>query len=709
MPGKSLRDREVYRFGEFSLDPTAKVLFRGGQPVHLTRKAVETLLVLVENAGQVLTKEEILKAVWGDRVVDEANLTQNIAVIRKALQAAKGSPAHIETFPGRGYRLEGPVASITVPGGVSHLAHEQTLRPVFHFHARAWLWGALAVLASGLGMAIWSLTRTEPRTPQDFRVVPVTRMPGKEFQPAISPDGRRIAFLWSREGVSPPGVWVKEISGESPRALTAVEGHHSSPAWSSDGRRLAYLRVGRTATQILIADAVTGTEQIVSELAPPNYGYDNRLLDWSPDGQWLVVSHAPKPDQPLALLLVSASTGERRSLTDPGPRISGDVEPRFSPDGKTIAFVRMIHRSHQELFLVPAAGGPARQLTSYGRQITGVDWTRDGRALVYASDRNGEFRLWRMPLGPSGPGKPAAIGIYGQFPIHVSLARRFDSLVYSHLHQDRNIWRLELNTKTWKQLLASSAQDASPSYSPAGDRICFRSDRSGEEHLWVSRADGSDAVQVTRGALRPSVGRWSPDGRAIVFNNPLSSEIFIAARRPGGEWSVRSAGAKGIHPVFSPDGQWIYAGGTDGIRRIPVAGGTLSSVFDGRALSLDISRDGKFLYFVREPNGTSLWRVDLDTGALSRVLDGLVPGCSSCWAVSDKGVYYLGPGQTSLDSQALYFRDFESGHDHIVAPYPEPLWPHGSGPFSLSPDGRYLLCVRVDPSNSDVMLVEPFL
>jgi Tol biopolymer transport system component len=117
-------------------------------------------------------------------------------------------------------------------------------------------------------MAIWSLTRTEPRTPQDFRVVPVTRMPGKEFQPAISPDGRRIAFLWSREGVSPPGVWVKEISGESPRALTAAEGHHSSPAWSSDGRRLAYLRVGRTATQIVIADAITGSEQIVSELPP---------------------------------------------------------------------------------------------------------------------------------------------------------------------------------------------------------------------------------------------------------------------------------------------------------------------------------------------------------------------------------------------------------------------------------------------------------
>src|SRR5687768_8891017 len=79
----------------------------------MTRKAVETLLVLVENPGRVLTKEEIMSAVWTDRVVDEANLAQNIAVVRRILAAEKGSPAHIETFPGRGYRLEGPVISLS--------------------------------------------------------------------------------------------------------------------------------------------------------------------------------------------------------------------------------------------------------------------------------------------------------------------------------------------------------------------------------------------------------------------------------------------------------------------------------------------------------------------------------------------------------------------------------------------------------------------
>ena len=104
-----MKPHQLYRFESFCLDATAKVLLKDGQTVAMTRKAVETLLVLVENSGQVVPKEEMLSAIWPDRVVDEANLTQNIAMVRRALGAERGTPAYIETFPGRGYRLLGPV------------------------------------------------------------------------------------------------------------------------------------------------------------------------------------------------------------------------------------------------------------------------------------------------------------------------------------------------------------------------------------------------------------------------------------------------------------------------------------------------------------------------------------------------------------------------------------------------------------------------
>ena len=127
-----------------------------------------------------------------------------------------------------------------------------------------------------------------------------------------------------------------------------------------------------------------------------------------------------------------------------------------------------------------------------------------------------------------------------------------------------------------------------------------------------------------------------------------------------------------------------------------------------RGISLGVSLRGKYIYFVRDPAGVDLWGLNIETGEARKVLEGLVPYCTSCWAVSEKGIYYLCNKGATANDQAIYYRDFATGADTLVTPYPEPLVPIGSGPFSLSPDGRYLLCVRVDSSASDVMRVQPF-
>jgi Tol biopolymer transport system component len=289
--------------------------------------------------------------------------------------------------------------------------------------------------------------------------------------------------------------------------------------------------------------------------------------------------------------------------------------------------------------------------------------------------------------------------------MQLSLARKSGAFVYSTLRHDRNIWRLDLQQKTWSRLVASSSQDASPQLSPTGGRLCFRSDRTGEDQLWLSNADGSEQTQFTHGQLFPSVGRWAPDGSAIVFNNSSTGGIFLAPL----EGPPRGLTAAGYHPVFSPDGKWIYAGSMTAILRFPAQGGEPVEIARTRAMSLGVSHDGAYVYFVREPNDSTLWRASTATGGISRMLEGLVPGCTSCWASGEAGIYYLGNSSQSLDSQSLYFLPYGADKPRLVLDYPEPLYPLGSGPFSLSPDERYLVTVRVDASNSDVMRVESFV
>jgi TolB-like protein/DNA-binding winged helix-turn-helix (wHTH) protein/Tfp pilus assembly protein PilF len=97
--------RTVYEFGSFRLDRSARVLLTGGQVVPLTPKVLDLLLVLVENNGQVVAKDDLLKAVWPDTFVEESNLTSNMSILRKQLGVPPDGGEYIETIPKRGYRF----------------------------------------------------------------------------------------------------------------------------------------------------------------------------------------------------------------------------------------------------------------------------------------------------------------------------------------------------------------------------------------------------------------------------------------------------------------------------------------------------------------------------------------------------------------------------------------------------------------------------
>jgi Tol biopolymer transport system component/DNA-binding winged helix-turn-helix (wHTH) protein len=696
-----LEKRLIYQFGGFHLDTLAKLLIRDDQPIHLTRKAAEILCLLAERSPQVVTKDEILASVWPDRVVDDANLAQNIAVIRKALGAQKGEPAWVETFPGRGYRLPGPVTQLVT----DHVDHPQTGLHGEKPPARRFIWPA-AVLAS---VAILSLTlfvfRRTGSIEASHHVTPLSRLSGKEMQPALSPDGKSTAFVWQQDENTPSGIWILTDGNSSPRRLTpAGTATWQSPAWSPDGQLIACLRFTATSGDIVILPASgEGSLRVVAPVLATRFGLFHPHLDWSPDGKTLAADDAASLSYPLSIFLVDVESGRKSRLTQPGEMLIGDVNPRFSPDGQTVSFIRMFHRAYQELFSVPVGGGAARQLTSDGRQVSAHGWSMSG-AQYYASSRSGEFRIWKIRKGDA----PLSISLFAEFPIQFTLARHAPTLAYGVVQNDPNIWRLDLtNPPHWQRLIASSGQDASPQYSPDGHWIAFRTDRTGEEEIWVAAADGSNAVQVTKGVSRPSVPRWAPDSRRLIFNDAISTQLYLA-ERDGAAWKVHPFGGRGVHPVFSPDGAWIYAAANQAVLRYPTAGGAYTAVVPVRALSLGISPDGDYLYFVREPADTTLSRARVGAGQVERILEGLVPYCTSCWALTRGGIYYLGTGGNAPSQQSVFYLDFSTGVKRLIADYPEPILPIGIGPFSLSPDGKSLLTVRLDPSNSDLLRVDGF-
>ncbi|HJT66924.1 MAG TPA: transcriptional regulator [Pyrinomonadaceae bacterium] len=120
---------QFYEFGAFRVDVVNRLLFHEGHSLSLTPKTVETLIALVQNEGELLNKDELLKTIWPDRVVEEGNLTQNIYLLRKTLGKAPDGRDYIETVPRRGYRFIGELRTTAAVPRIK--PSESTIKPGF--------------------------------------------------------------------------------------------------------------------------------------------------------------------------------------------------------------------------------------------------------------------------------------------------------------------------------------------------------------------------------------------------------------------------------------------------------------------------------------------------------------------------------------------------------------------------------------------------
>ncbi len=394
-------DKHLYEFGPFRLDPGERLLLRDGQHVPLTPKAFETLLILVENYGHVINKDELLKKVWPDTFVEEVNLAKNVSYLRKILGGEQAGQ-YIETIPKRGYRFVASVKDVCderaglapsprdaraidqeeVYKGDLDSGSQPRMKPIdterHPYPAKAqdsrqrWLvaWPAIGLF---LSVAIWALffrSTSEPPTPL-YNIVPFTSFPGRETQAAISPDGKQIAFVWDGGKGDNPDIYVKIIGAGHPLRLTTHSADDSHPVWSPDGRYIAFFRQSTENSGYYLVPALGGPERKVSDVFPYRMTFQGNTQYYSPDGKFLAAPDKNSQEEPFSIHLVSIETGEKQKVTAPSAGAVGDTYPAFSPDGKTLAFLRSSSRATTDLYLLTLNGGEPRRLTFDNTSILG--------------------------------------------------------------------------------------------------------------------------------------------------------------------------------------------------------------------------------------------------------------------------------------------------------------------------------------------------
>jgi eukaryotic-like serine/threonine-protein kinase len=494
--------------------------------------------------------------------------------------------------------------------GDIHLDLDETLpiTPAAIGGANTWRrpleWSLALTLGISAGVLATSYIRTsreQDTAPIFSRAVRFTATPAHEFAPAISPDGKWIAYLSDARG--PVNVWVKFVAGGEPANLTAatdlevqvlsaIGGLEISPdgsgiavqartrgssqlsfdtwvipaplggtprrfvetsgalRWSPDGTRIVYVRPGETrGDAIIVADANGGNPR---ELVPSRGGWHTHWPAWSADGQFIYFFQtiATWNGEPSEIVRVPASGGDpqiivrttRRALF-PLPRAGGGLLYAANPDGVDL-----------DLWWRPSGQKEPQRLTTGVGEYAEPRMSSDGRRLVATLI---EYRraVVSIPVAFDAPAALRHVTKDFDDDLEPSVSPRSGRMVFSSSRSgSRNLWTADPDGSNVRPLTSDVAIEERPSFSPDGRQVAFVSDRGGEHGIWVVNSEGGTPRRVARTPVLDTL-TWSPDGQEIAFAVPAAGAPELSIINVNDGAAQKLATPNGGHsPSWSPRG-----------------------------------------------------------------------------------------------------------------------------------------------------------
>jgi len=682
-----------FSLGPWQVFPSRNLLIGSGGEVQITHKSMEVLCLLYEMSGEVVGRQYLLQKVWPGTVVNEESLTRVISDLRRALGDNRSSLRYIETIPKRGYRL---------------VAHEDAKpEPVVDIpekkNPRRW-WLPAGVLLVVLVWGIVSLTSNHDDVPPppmaNLEILPLTSDLGHDAFPCFNASGTKIAFSRRKSESDFYQIFIKQPRQSQEIQLTNSGADHHFPTWSADDATLAFVCTDGNWREICVVPSLGGPVQVLHRLEGRIRG-----LDWSPDGSSIAFGYAPLNDT-FSIQILDMASGELELLTQTAEGGWGDLLPRYSPSGDSIAFLRNV--SDDILVgVAPVALGPVKVHSYELVQITDLDWAADEKHLIVSGLKSQHYGVWRLTLG-SDEMTPIALPLEAVSGLSFCCAT--GELAVRAPQMEVNLVKYSLlppddpqKPLPFEIVYRSTQGDYMPAVDPIGSRVAFCSDRTGEKQIYLAEAGAQKATALSSfSGLEIQSLEWSPDGSQILFSAWDGASFMGLIDPQNGHWERVPFEVDRIGQCFwSSDGQWIYfvkyQDKTSDINKIRPDGSNLQ-VIPNALFPIIVHRD--------KPDGSLYFLENLRTGLRSLAADGQV----SFVADYPPNTRILSTG--SLDDRLYYvvYRDKKFTlmvHD-LAADQRDTLGVLPSRPrgnLALFPDGNSLVVTTNKYTSSSLMLV----
>ena len=680
-----------YAFGPYTLDPVRRLLWRHGTLVPLTPKTVDVLRVLVERHGTIVEKDDLLRFVWPNAVVEENNLPRHISTVRKALQQRRGQHDFISTIPGRGYMFVAAVTEIEgappapSPGAITteqseppngSIPHAVVVRPAL---STGLALAAGLLLATVAGLA-WYIAR--PHRPNVLRTElrQLTFDPGLQRDPTWSPDGQWLAYSADRSGNL--DLYRRSMADPTPIPLTTDPADDSQPDWSPDGRWIAF-RSEREGGGIYVMPSGGGPAERIASV-----GFFPR---WSPDSSRLLLRGSMLRGIGSGAFVVNRDGSSLAAVRPDLLRQFDAPHVGWFPDGKRISIAGRRDRAKWMFVTAPIEGRSS--LTSPSsvdlaeelgeRQVTlgRFVWSRSAQFLYFEGRSADAQGIWRVAVDPGSLAWKSAPERLTTSPADygdVALSPDATRLAFSVRHDKTRIWSFPFSPESGT--LTGSGQPVTPGgpaeYDAAapldGSKVAYRTVRGGRQELWQRSAsgDGERLLASGSGATRTSP-RWSRDGTRLAYMRrnigtsaaPVGNAIAIISAGGGAEQLLNLPPETVVVPDdWSSDGSWILAACKQSSRQpmgtclIP---SSMRGVRDLRVVAADPARSLMCQRFSPDERWISFMAVDSRQRDVSTLY--VMPAAGGAWIPITDGASYDDKPRWSPDGRAIYFLSARDG------------------------------------------------